>query len=308
MQRLAEFRIYYNHTIHPELLRMEKKRRNLLALLVGSVFLLTAIFLIEMYIDIPVLSLFMLAPIGFYIAYLVYRIQKFRSTFKPYVVNLILDFIDDGLNFGTLTYDHKGLIPKKKFIASRIFSTPAPEYRGEDLIEGKIGELDFKMCELSVKEFSRVRNRLNYVFKGVFLHATFKKPMRGTIIILPKEFKQYLSRSIKAYIRFGARMVEEGYLSDRFEAAFMAYATPDASTQSLLSEEMQEAITDYREQTGKEIYVSFINNEIYIGVTEPKDILEPYIFSSNVSFELVREFFEDLQLLVSIVQDFDANH
>ena len=64
----------------------------------------------------------------------------------------------------------------------------------------------------------------------------------------------------------------------------------------------------FRNKTQKEIYVSFINNDIYVGVTEPKDILEPSIFMSNVSFELVREFYEDIELLVSIVQDFDENN
>ena len=127
-------------------------------------------------------------------------------------------------------------------------------------------------------------------------------------MIWPRQYKQYLTKTIKAFTIKGGLEVESGFLTRRFERHFMTYATREANIAGLLSKDMQHAIIDFKEETGKEIYVSFIGSKIYIGVTEPKDILEPFIFSSNVSFELVREFFEDIQMLVSIVQDLDTNH
>jgi hypothetical protein len=56
------------------------------------------------------------------------------------------------------------------------------------------------------------------------------------------------------------------------------------------------------------MYFSFQGNQIYMAVTEQKDILEPKLFQSNVSFELIREFFEDIHLLLEIVEDFEATH
>jgi hypothetical protein len=53
------------------------------------------------------------------------------------------------------------------------------------------------------------------------------------------------------------------------------------------------------------LYISFIKNEIYIAITEPDDILEPYVFRSNVSFELIYEFYEEIDLLMSMLEDFD---
>ncbi len=307
MKRLEDFRIYYNHTIHPELLRLERKRKRLLLLLFSSIFLSTAILFLQFYVKILFVSLFLMIPFGFYITFILFKIQRFKSTFKPHVVNLILDFIDDGLNFGALKYNSKQFISKKRFIASKIFKTAAPHYVGEDHISGMIGELEFEMCELEVKEFSKVRNRLNYVFKGVFLHTIFNRPLRGEIIILPREFKQYLSRSIKAFNRTGGIEIMD-LLTERFNDSFMTFATRDANVASLLSEDMQNAIVDYRINSEKSIYVSFMERNIYIGITEPKDILEPFIFSSNVNFELVREFFEDIRVLLSIIEDFDKNN
>ncbi len=307
MRRIEDFRLFYNQTIHPELLRLERKRKRLLFLFVVSFLLLGAAIFIQLYLNILVISLMLFIPIGFYISYLIFRIQRFRSTFKPHVVNLILDFIDDGLNFGTLKYDSKRFIEKDRFIASQLFATQAPFYQGEDFIYGKIGELDFKMCELNVKEYSKVRSRLNYVFRGIFLHTTFNRPLRGKIIVLPKEFKQYLSRSIRVFNTFGGDEYE-GRMEARFEESFMTFATKDANVTTLLSKDMQNAIVNYRFETNKEIYISFIESEIYIAITEPKDILEPYILRSNVSFDLVREFFEDIHMMMNIVEYFDANN
>lgn len=306
MDRLPEFRIFYNHTIHPELIRMENRRKRLLRLFVGSILLFLAVGFIAMYLNISTITLFMMIPLGFYITYVSYQIRQFIVTFKPNVVNLILDFIDDDLNFDTLRYDSQKYIGKKQFAKSRIFASKASFYKGEDYISGKIGEVPFEMCELKVRELSKVRNRYNYVFRGIFLRASMKQKIPGSVLILPKAFRQYLFRTIKAFDLAGGEEVNEVIVDERFKNRFDVYATRDAQPHLLLEPTIQERIAEYRESIGKEIYLSFIDNEIFLAVTEPKDILEPFIFRSNVSFALVREFFEDIQLLLSIVQDFDT--
>ena len=97
-------------------------------------------------------------------------------------------------------------------------------------------------------------------------------------------------------------------LNEEFLEHFMVYATPHTHVVRLLTEDMQDAVLEYRKKIDKEIYLSILDNEIYIAVTEPKDILEPNIFISNLSFELVRAFFEDVQVLLSILEDFDRSH
>ena len=99
IKRLEHFRIYYNHTIHPELLRMERLRIRLLRLLFFSTLFMLGVLLFGFYINILALTLMLAIPLGGYISYLIYRMQRFRLTFKPNVVSLILDFIDDGMNF-----------------------------------------------------------------------------------------------------------------------------------------------------------------------------------------------------------------
>lgn len=308
MKRLEEFRKYYNHTIHPELLRMERNRIRLLRLMLFSAVLFAGLIFIQFYINIPVVAFMMMIPMGFYIAYLGYRISKFIQDFKPRIMDLILDFIDDGLNFGTLQYDQKKFIPKEDFLQSNIFVTSAHYYRGEDHISGKIGEMDFELCELNVREISPVSNRLEYVFTGIFLHATFNEETEGAMVLWPRKLRQFHTRAIKEFTWDGGVNVDHEILNPEFREHFTVYASEDTHVAGILSEPMQEAIIRYIQQTGKEIYLSFIDQEIFAAISEPKDILEPYLLRSNLSFELVHEFFEDIHLVLSIISDFDQNH
>lgn len=336
MRRIDEFRLFYNHTIHPELVRMERVRKRLLFLLVISAVVFTVFVIVLLYFQAAMLSFFLLLPFGFYLSYLLYRIQEFRSKFKPNVMNLILDFVDNSVNYGTLKYDGKRKVEKKRFLASQIFKTPAPQYNGEDYISGKIGELDFELSELNVREYSKVRSRLNYVFRGIFLYAKMnqktvgeflEKEMLGEVLILPKKFKPYLSKTIRSFNLKGGELVDEEtlltinlydeqigdeetdvnkeMLAKKMAKHFLIYATEGTDIARKLSRRMQRTILSFREQTDNELYVSFIKNEIYIAITEPDDILEPYVFRSNVSFELIYEFYEEIDLLMNMLEDFD---
>ena len=306
--RLQKFRVYYNTTIYPELLRLEKRRKRLIRLFLLSIIFILGLIVFEIILNIWVVTLALSIPLTLYIVYLFRRTLQFRKTFKPRVMDHILEFIIQEPNIQELFYEPNNGITKSEFRESFLFYTPADYFIAEDHIHGKVGEMGFRMCELFVRQQSKVRNRLDYVFKGIFLHATFPEVAKGQIVIWPREYRQYLTRSIKEFTWNGGENVDHEVLNDDFREAFITYATPETHVAGTLSEPMQEALVDYRTETGKEIYMSFLNREIYVAITEPKDIFEPFIFRSNAKFELVREFFEDVHILLSIVQDFDQTH
>ncbi len=308
MTRQNQFRIFYNHTIHPELMRLERLRLRLLGLMVLSAGALAAMFAVGFYIGEMVVVLWFAIPIALYFVYLGIRIRRFVQTFKPRIMNLVLDFIDDAPNLGELKYDSRRAIPKETFLQSRLFVTEAPFYSGEDSIWGKVGEMDFHLCELKVQEFSSVRSGLDLVFKGIFLHAVFPEDTHGQVAIWPRKYRQFLTREVKAFTWEGGENMDEEILNEEFKEIFMTYATKATHVAGILSEPMQEAIVRYHRLTGKDLYLSFIEKDIFLAVTEPRDILEPYLFQSNVSFELVRGYAEDIQLLLGIVEDFDKTH
>lgn len=311
MKRIEEFRKYYNHTIHPELMRMERRRLRLLRLLLFSTLLLFGLLLFELYLNLLALTLLLSIPVGLYMTYLFYQVQQFRLTFKPNVMNLILDFIDDGLNFDPATplrYDAQKGMAKERFLESGIFATDAPVYHGEDYIAGKIGSMYFEMSELFVKDFSEVRPGLQHVFQGVFMHATFPEKAEGRIIVWPRRLRNQHFRAIHNFTWLDGDNADHEIMNDEFREAFITYADSETHVIATLSEPMQDALVEYRNASGKEIYLSFNDQDIYAAVTEDKDMLEPHLFRSNLSFELVREFFEDIHLLLRIAEDFDQTH
>jgi hypothetical protein len=289
---------------------MERQRHNLLSIMGVSFLGILAIIFLQFYLGILVLTLVLTIPLVLYISYIFNQWDNFRSSFKPKVVSLLLDFIDNDVTYNVpLKYTEKGSITPSVFHASRLFNSAAPDFTGEDYITGEMGELDIEMSELSVKEFSTVRNRLDDVFRGVFLHARFRRTVqdeKGEILVLPRHERQFLSKTIKSFTAKGGRQFDR--LSQKFMENFVVYATTDANTKGFLSDEMQDAILRYKEKENNEIYISFIANDIYIAIQQEKDLLEPELWQSNVSFELIREYHEDLTMLLSIVMDIDANN
>ena len=308
MKELDEFRIFYNKTIHPELLRMERLRIRLLRLLFFSSIMLIGIISLEIYLQLLVITLFLSLPIIVLIFYLAYRIRRFRKTFKPNIMNLVLDFIDDGLNRGTLNYEQSNSISKEIFSESGLFVSKIQFFKGEDYISGMVGEMGFELSELDVRQVSPVSNKLDPVFKGVFLHATFSEETEGEIKIWPRDRFHHYSRAVKAFTWYDGINVDYEIMNDSFRSQFVTYALPDTHVIGILSDPMQEALANYVYETGKELFMAFSDEEIYVAVTEEKDLLEPNILRSNLSFDLVREFFEDVHLLLRIIEDFDRTH
>lgn len=308
IQRMQKFRVYYNTTIYPELQRTEQKRRRLIRLFLLSGLLIIGLLIFEFYLSILVVTLTLSIPITIYIVYLIRRVAQFRKAFKPRIMQHILDFLEEEPNIMALSYDPQGGLTKADFQNSFLFKTSADYFLAEDYIEGKVGMMPFRMCELFVRETSKVRNRLDYVFKGVFLHAVFPEKVRGQIVIWPRDYRQFLTRAIREFTWEGGENVDHEVMNDAFRDAFITYATPDTKVAGILSEPMQDALIEYLQETGKEIYISFLDQEIYVAITEPKDVFEPFIFRSNARFELVREFFEDVHIMLSIVEDFDRTH
>jgi len=145
------------------------------------------------------------------------------------------------------------------------------------------------------------------IFRGIFFYSNFYKITDGTVVIMPKEKRQFLMTTIKGITKIGGEKIEfsepEGFMDE-----FLVYANCDINPDKLISQSILESILEYQSLTQKDIYVSIVGSEIYIAVSEPKDILEPRLLRSNANFELVKDFFEDLMLIISIIEDFDLHY
>lgn len=305
MVTLKQFRIFYNKAIFPELVRMEYKRKRLVLLLAFSAFLLLATLVLEIKVKLAIFSFLLVIPIVGYLIFLYTRVRKFRRTFKPNVVNLILDYLNEQPNFSDLSYDATNSIPKEIFHSSGIFKTSADFFLGEDYITGQVGEMPFELCEMEVREISMASNKLRPVFRGLFISCIFNEETEGVLRFWPKDKKRLLTRSIRAAAVAGLEDVEHEILHEPFEEKFLTYALPDTYVVGLLPETLQVALESYATTYGKELYVSYFDKQIFVGVSSEKDMLEPRIFRSNQQFKLIYDFFKDIYLALLIIQDFD---
>lgn len=305
-----DFRLFYNQSIYPELRHLELRRRRLLRLLGLSILLLTGIFVLEVYMHIFVLTMALFIPVGLWIAYLLFRVKVYYDEFKPRIVGLVLDFIDNDINFGELYYETRGCLSKDQFLAGRIFAG-ADEYEGEDYIRGQIREMPFEASELRIREFSPSRDKLDNIFNGLFLIGDYRRQdMRGGVLLLPDTQRKFLSRSERAFHLLGGRRVRENLLPE-FEACYDTYATPDIRLKDVVSDDLQLAILRFRlrfQQASrkKEIFLSIIGDKLYVALSQDRNLLEPSLWINTVSFDVAQEFYEDLRLLFDIVLELDV--
>lgn len=453
---IDKFRLYYNETISPELMKLEKRRKRMTNIFFLTIVLFLLIVYLLLIAQVPALTLFALIPITILGTMTYYRIKAFKSEFKPKIVQLILNFIDEEIEAGNdrrlleieqkiqayniqikefqkeisrkkqklyakieqrlddiarnidsgmehevidvvkervllleeelddikkkirhaiakpdgdsrkritemeadrlvierklqtikltfeegleeqinyaekqikvlearnrvlkkrmgehlkakLTYKYDQKISKSTFRDSGIFNLSPTIYEGEDYISGYIGTATFEMSELYVARLSPVRAIYETIFRGIFFKANFFYDVGGGLVVfIPQEERQELSETIRGITSRGGQRIH--LPTPEFNEAFVAYAESGVDVGSLLSQNAFKTIMDYKKRSGKKIYVSFLNGYVNIAITESKDILEPKILKSNANFKLIREYFEDILLIMSIVEDFDLNH
>ncbi len=106
-----EFRLFYNHTIYPELVRLNRLRIKMLISVVLTLLLFigaSIAFFSSGNLPIAILTGF---PLLFFGWSTITHYQNYALVFKPRIVKLILDFLDDYVNCETLDFSAGGNKP-----------------------------------------------------------------------------------------------------------------------------------------------------------------------------------------------------
>jgi len=309
--RAHEFRLYYNHSIQPELLRLERSRLRLVMFTVVAVLAFLGVLVVHGKLRILLVTLTLNIPLGAAIVYLLYHITQFIRQFKPRIVGLLLDFIDDGPNFDPLQplrYDAQGDISGAVLSRASLFDLTDAALHSEDKLEGKVGEMAFTMAEINISTLSALRQQLQVIFRGVFIHARFNEPGEGHIIAWPRNHLAYHTRAIRAFTFAGAVPVDDEIQDPDFRQRFAVFATADTHVAGVFTEPMQEAIADYCRQYQRNLCIAVHQQDVYVAISRDKDMLEPSIFRSNLSFEQIQSYYADINALLAFVAMLDQTH
>jgi len=301
MQDKAAFRIFFNGHLNPILREFEKKRK---ALLLGlCIVLLLSFVMIVLLILSKNYALLLFIPLilfGLQI-YISNRIKHYIQEFKPRLIPDILKFTKvDAI------YKPSAYLDKEKFLQSGIFGVDAAVYQGEDLIEGKSGQIAFEISELLVMHPSEARAKLEKIFDGVFLHAIISQNYNGRVFIVPKSKWQRNSRGIKGMVRSGAIELKTSGNAG-FDARFRVFYDETVKISDVISPRLQENLIRYHDFGHTEVYAAFNQRDFYLAMHERFNLLDSSIFRSNLSFDKIYGFYRDLHFYLKIVEDIDRS-
>jgi hypothetical protein len=258
--------------------------------------------------NIVVFGLFGCGAIGaFFYRYLT---SGYVHDFKLRIIKKIIEFVDPGL-----VYTPKGYVSKVQFNSSRIFQRYPDRMRGDDLVEGRIGKTDVVFSEVhaqyktqSYSSRGGSRKKYHTIFKGLFFKADFNKKFYGKTVVLPDTAEKIFGGLGSFFQKLNWTRGQLIKLDDpEFERYFVVYADDQIESRYILSTSLMKRIVDFRKKTGKRIFLSFVGSEVFVAIPYKRGLFEPKVFTKITGFKSVKEYFEDLQLALGIVEDLDLN-
>jgi len=312
MRTLDDLRQFYNTTLSAELNILEAKRKAILQKLtcVGVVVAILAVMALlfigrSAFLFFPGI-LFPLIIGAVLFAFIANFLSKgYVREFKATIIQKIVSFIDENLN-----YLPRGYIPKSTFMLSQIFRTKPNRYKGDDYVSGKIDATQIEFSELHTEyESGSGKNRSRRtVFKGLFFIADFNKHFTCQTIVLPDTAENLFGSFGKMFQSWNILRGQLIKLEDpEFEKLFVVYGNDQIQARYILSTSLMARIVDFKKKTNRKIYLSFVGSKVFVAVAYTKNLFEPRLFKTILDFELVREYFEDLQLAIGIVDDLNLN-
>ncbi len=311
MKTLEEIKTFYEQTLLPDLEVLEKKRRQILAglgigllvLLGGGLFLtgpLLAVTKEPATVMVPMLVLLFL-----FVGFLVISGWGYQRDFKEQIIRRLIWFLEPGLQ-----YDPKGKVAPEDFLRSELFQTRSNLYKGDDRVWGRVGKTQIEFSEILAQHIRRSgkTTTVHTIFRGLFFMADFHKHFRTQTFVFPDTAEKLLGRFGKTLQSLNPARPNLIALEDpRFEKEFVVYGQDPIEARYILSPNLMERILQFRQKTGRRIFLSFVDSKLYLAVWFDRSLFEPKLFRSLLDFQTIQEYFGDVQLAVGIVEDLNLN-
>lgn len=95
--------------------------------------------------------------------------------------------------------------------------------------------------------------------------------------------------------------------NSEFSKHFNVYSQDQVESRYILSTSLIEKLLKFRHQAHRNIYVSFVDDRIYIAIEYPEGLFEPNLYRNMLSFAPLREYFEAIQLMLSITEELNLD-
>nr|MBC8394930.1 DUF3137 domain-containing protein [Deltaproteobacteria bacterium] len=232
------------------------------------------------------------------------------AEFKQRIISKVIAFLEPGLS-----YHPKGLIDKSTFKASSLFNHHIDRYRGEDRVDGTVGKTEIVFSEIhaeykttTTNSKGRTQTQWHTIFKGLFFIADFNKHFNGQTVVLPDTAEKLFGGFGKMLQTWNVARADLVKLEDpEFEQEFVVYGSDQIEARYILSTSLMRRILDFKEKTGLKVSLSFTGSKVYVALPMTKNCFEPKYFDSITDFAPIAEYYHDLSLAVSIVDNLNLN-
>ena len=304
----------YSSELEPKLIELDKKRKWVLKLIKQYIFISIVPIILMGYVSslyrtpIPVIIVFIIC-IGF--SY--YKINpiwsEYYSEFKQGVIKEIIKFISENLE-----YSHTDYLSQNTFEKCGIYRTHIDRYSGDDLVWGKLDSTEIKFSEVhaeykttTVNSKGHTQTHWHTIFKGLMFSADFNKHFNVSSYVLTDTAEKLFGSFGTKFQKFSGHGDLVKLEDPEFEKSFVVYSSDQTEARYILSSSLMRRILDYKIKSKKNIQLSFISSRLFVAVPYGKDLFEPKLFGKITDFDSVEEYYNDLKLVLELIEDLNLN-
>lgn len=301
MTKIQNFKNFYTSELVPALKKVEKARKGIqikIFITVGAFVTLTPLFAFaivngseDVFSLLYFIPVFAIATVFFYGMYdSLLRNTTYYKLYKGSVIGRIIQYVEPKLDF-----DNKEMIAKGDYFHSQLFDKTPVMFDGDDRISGTVDNVVVEFSELKTtfkNKADRQKYGSKFQFRGIFFVADCPTTFPADIIISPKD---------KARLEGEVVTTEH----DEFNRKFTVKSLNSAERKDidlLLTKDFMDRIVNYDNQFHNDIYISFVENSMYVAISHDKDLFEPTVWHSNLNFDATYQHFLDLYYPISIIE------
>ncbi|XFA98665.1 DUF3137 domain-containing protein [Candidatus Izemoplasma sp. B36] len=214
------------------------------------------------------------------------EVKKISNQFKLMYVKTEIEKRIPGSTFSPTTGIDQEIVKNSKLI------TLHEIYKTEDLIEGKINDVDFRCADVLVRDVRRSGKHTTVVttFQGRFYEFDFPKTFKSNVFLLqPGQFRPF------------SGMKKMKMESIEFNSEFKIYTNDDHDTFYILTPQLMEKLLVLDNKYQDKIGFSFLNSKLFIAIDSRVDTFDVMGYG-DITNKDVDKSVEEIENLIEFVE------
>ena len=260
--------------------------------------------------------MFIFFSFGIPALYLFYKSSKelalYKSEYKSKIISALVKNIGDNL-----LYTQYAFVSRERFLASNIFRYWIDRYNGDDYIFGNVGKTKIEFSEIHAEYKiekdngnGRKSEEWHDIFKGIFFVADFNKEFSACTVVFPDFAERRFGKFGQTLQSLGNQMTGSELVkleNTEFEKYFAVFSYNQIEARYVLTPLVMEKLVEFRKKINREIYLSFNNSTMYLGVSFQEKLFEPSLWKTLLDLEPIENYYDIIKTIVELVNELDLN-